>query len=88
MVVGGKGAGTAFMADGGTWAPAKAVAEFLNWTVSEGENEVRFAGAGSPAAALPAMEMHGQAHVDVEDLATRVGRTVAWNPASRTVTVV
>jgi hypothetical protein len=88
VMVGDRRAGTAFMADGGTWAPARDVAEFLNWTVSEGEDEVRFAGVGSPAAALPAIEMHGRVHIDIEDLTTRVGRTVAWDPASRTVTVV
>ncbi|MGG5890094.1 peptidoglycan recognition protein family protein [Falsiroseomonas sp. HC035] len=87
VVVGGKAVGSAFMADGGTWAAAREIAHFLNWTVAEGEDDVRFTGVGSPPAPLPAIEMNGQAHVDIEDLTSRLGRKIAWDPASRTVTV-
>ena len=87
VVVGGRPIERAFMTNGGAWAEAGTVASLLAWSVAAQDGEVRFSGADSPAAAVPAIELDGDTYVDVEDLAAALGRTVGWDPGSRTVSV-
>jgi hypothetical protein len=68
-------------------AAAEAVADLLNWSTDDQGGEVSLRGDGSQAGPIPTVDMNGRTYGDVEELAARLGRTVGWDPDSRTVSI-